>query len=80
MADHLELKDPRKRQSLRITVVRRGDLEVIAHQRKPRPAHLKALGVAEKTSERALAKLGKVGGLHKLGHGVWQSVSQQQAA
>ena len=43
-------------------------------------AHLKALGVAEKTSERALAKLGKVGGLHKVGHGVWQSVSQQQAA
>src|SRR2546425_10826345 len=46
MADQLELKDPRKRQSLRITVVRRGDLEVIAHQRKPRPAHLKALSAS----------------------------------
>ena len=46
MADQLELKDPRKRQALRITVVRREDLEVIAHQRKPRPAHLKALGAS----------------------------------
>jgi ParB family chromosome partitioning protein len=43
VADELDLKDPRKRQPLRITVVRRGDLEVIGHQRKPRPAHLKAL-------------------------------------
>lgn len=43
-------------------------------------AQLKAHGVAEKTSERALAQLGKVGGLHKVGHGVWQLVAQQQAA
>ncbi len=43
MAGELDLKDPRKRQPLRITVVRRGDLEVISHQRRPRPAHLKAL-------------------------------------
>jgi hypothetical protein len=39
----LELKDPRKRQPMKITVARKGDLEVISHQRKPRPAHLKAL-------------------------------------
>ena len=43
MADRLELKDAVKRQPLAITVVRTGDLEVIAHQRKARPAHLKAL-------------------------------------
>jgi ParB family chromosome partitioning protein len=43
MTDRLELKDPVKRQPLAITVVRTGDLEVIGHQRKPRPAHLKAL-------------------------------------
>ena len=43
-------------------------------------AHLKAHGVAEKTSERALAQLRKLGGVQKVGHGVWQSVSQQQAA
>ena len=43
MADELELKDPRKRQPLKITVARRSDIEVISHQRKPRPAHLKAL-------------------------------------
>jgi ParB family chromosome partitioning protein len=43
VADPLDLKDAVKRQALTITVVRTGDLEVIAHQRKPRPAHLKAL-------------------------------------
>jgi hypothetical protein len=43
VADTLDLKDAVKRQALTITVVRTGDLEVIAHQRKPRPAHLKAL-------------------------------------
>jgi len=43
MADRLDLKDPVKRQPLTITVARKGDLEVIGHQRKPRPAHLKAL-------------------------------------
>jgi ParB family chromosome partitioning protein len=41
--DELALKDPLKRQPLSIRVVRRADLEVIGHQRKPRPAHLKAL-------------------------------------
>ena len=43
MADQLELKDPLKRQPLTVTTARTGDLEVIGHQRKPRPAHLKAL-------------------------------------
>src|SRR5438034_9248409 len=43
MADQLELKDPVKRQPLTITLARTADLEVIGHQRKPRPAHLKAL-------------------------------------
>lgn len=43
MADQLTLKDPRKRQELRLQVVPKRDLEVISHQRKPRPAHLKAL-------------------------------------
>ena len=43
MADRLDLKDPIKRQPLTITVGPKGDLEVIGHQRKPRPAHLKAL-------------------------------------
>lgn len=43
MADTLALKDAVKRQALTITVVKTGDLEVIGHQRKARPAHLKAL-------------------------------------
>lgn len=43
MADELVLKDPIKRQPLTITLVRSRDLTVIGHQRKPRPAHLKAL-------------------------------------
>ena len=43
MADQLELKDGVKRQPIRITVARKADIDVIAHQRKPRPAHLKAL-------------------------------------
>src|SRR4051794_20224667 len=43
MADTLDLKDAVKRQALTITVVKTGDLEVIGHQRKARPAHLKAL-------------------------------------
>ena len=46
MADRLDLKDPIKRQPLTITVARTGDLEVIGHQRKPRPAHLKALSAS----------------------------------
>ena len=46
MADRLDLKDPVKRQALTITVASTGDLEVIGHQRKPRPAHLKALSAS----------------------------------
>src|SRR5579884_1908485 len=43
MAGELVLRDPLRRQPIRITVVRSRDLTVIGHQRKPRPAHLKAL-------------------------------------
>src|SRR3954466_2143837 len=43
MPDQLDLKDPLKRQPLTITTVKKADLEVVGHQRKPRPAHLKAL-------------------------------------
>src|SRR5437763_12019915 len=43
MPEPLQLKDPLKRQPLTITIVKKGDLEVVGHQRKPRPAHLKAL-------------------------------------
>src|SRR5438270_12471972 len=43
MPEQLDLKDPLKRQPMTVTVVKKGDLEVIGHQRKPRPAHLKAL-------------------------------------
>jgi hypothetical protein len=43
MSDRLDLKDPLKRQPLTITTVKKADLEVVGHQRKPRPAHLKAL-------------------------------------
>jgi ParB family chromosome partitioning protein len=46
MVDRLDLKDPLKRQPLTITLARKGDLEVIGHQRKPRPAHLKALSAS----------------------------------
>ena len=44
--ERLDLKDPIKRQPMTITVARTGDLEVIGHQRKPRPAHLKALSAS----------------------------------
>ena len=46
MSDQLDLKDPLKRQPLTITTVKKADLEVVGHQRKPRPAHLKALTVS----------------------------------
>jgi ParB family chromosome partitioning protein len=46
VADQLVLEDPIKRQPLVIKLVRTGDLEVIGHQRKARPAHLKALGAS----------------------------------
>ena len=46
MSDQLDLKDPLKKQPLTITTVKTADLEVVGHQRKPRPAHLKALTVS----------------------------------
>ena len=46
MSDQLDLKDPLKRQPLAITLARKADLTVIGHQRKPRPAHLKALSAS----------------------------------
>jgi ParB family chromosome partitioning protein len=46
VADQLDIKDPIKGQPLTITMVKQADLSVVGHQRKPRPAHLKALGVS----------------------------------
>src|SRR3954447_14141729 len=46
MPERLDLKDPVKRQPVTITLVKKADLEVVGHQRKPRPAHLKALTVS----------------------------------
>jgi ParB family chromosome partitioning protein len=46
MPDQLDLKDPVRRQPLTVKVVPKADLEVVGHQRKPRPAHLKALGAS----------------------------------
>ena len=46
MADQLDWKDPLKKQPVTITTVKAGDLSVVSHQRKPRPAHLKALGAS----------------------------------
>src|SRR5438067_3087059 len=43
MVERRDLKDPLKRQPSTVTLAKKGDLEVIGHQRKPRPAHLKAL-------------------------------------
>jgi ParB family chromosome partitioning protein len=43
MTDQLEYKDPNKKQNVKFTVARKGDIDVISHQRKARPAHLKAL-------------------------------------
>jgi ParB family chromosome partitioning protein len=43
MSDQLAYKDPRKKQDVVFTVARKSDLDVISHQRKPRPSHLKAL-------------------------------------
>jgi ParB family chromosome partitioning protein len=44
--DQLVLEDPVRHQPLRITLVGKDDLEVSRHQRKSRPAHLKALGAS----------------------------------
>src|SRR6185295_11139002 len=43
MPEGLDLKDPVNKQPLTIAVVKKTELEVIGHQRKPRPAHIKAL-------------------------------------
>ena len=43
MTDRLELQDAVKHQPVAITVAKASDIEVIGHQRKARPAHLKAL-------------------------------------
>ena len=43
MTDRLELQDPVKQQPVAITVAKVSELEVIGHQRKARPAHVKAL-------------------------------------
>lgn len=43
MPDSFAFKDPVSGKQLTVTTVWTADLEVIGHQRKPRPAHLKAL-------------------------------------
>lgn len=43
MTEVLEYKDPRRKQPFKIAIASKGDIDVISHQRKPRPAHLKAL-------------------------------------
>jgi ParB family chromosome partitioning protein len=43
MTEGFGFKDPHKKQALRVQTARKGDLEVISHQRKPRPSHIKGL-------------------------------------
>jgi len=43
MPEGFNFKDPAKKQPLSVTVVRKADLDVVSHQRKPRATHLKAL-------------------------------------
>jgi len=43
VADRLELKDAVRKQPVAITIAKTSEIEVIGHQRKARPAHLKAL-------------------------------------
>ncbi len=43
MTEGFGFKDPHKKQPVRVQTARKGDLEVISHQRKPRPAHIKQL-------------------------------------
>ncbi len=43
MTEMFEFKDPKKRQPLTVKTVKKTDLEVISHQRKPRASHLKQL-------------------------------------
>jgi ParB family transcriptional regulator, chromosome partitioning protein len=46
MSDVLEFKDPQKRQPLSVRTVKKSELDVIQHQRKPRAAHLKQLSAS----------------------------------
>lgn len=46
MNDQLVFKDQLRHQPITVRVVKKGQLEVISHQRKPRPAHLKALSAS----------------------------------
>ncbi|MDE3085495.1 MAG: ParB-like nuclease domain-containing protein [Acidobacteriota bacterium] len=46
MAGSLRLEDPLTRRPLAVRVVPAGRLTVIGHQRRPRPAHLKALAAS----------------------------------
>jgi ParB family chromosome partitioning protein len=41
--DELAYKDPRKKQDVSFRVVPKANIDVVSHQRKARPAHLKAL-------------------------------------
>src|SRR6478752_1193901 len=43
MADRLEMKDAVRKQPVAITIAKASEIEEIGHQRKARPAHLKAL-------------------------------------
>jgi ParB family chromosome partitioning protein len=43
VTESFEFKDPKKRQPLTVKTVKKTDLEVIGHQRKPRASHLKQL-------------------------------------
>jgi hypothetical protein len=46
MSGQLDLKDPLEREPITITRGKKADIEVVGHQREPRPAHLKALTVS----------------------------------
>jgi ParB family chromosome partitioning protein len=46
VTDVFEFKDPQKKQPLSVRTVKKADLDVISHQRKPRPSHLKAVGAS----------------------------------
>jgi ParB family chromosome partitioning protein len=43
MTEAFTFKDPQKKQPLEIRTVKKADLDVISHQRKPRASHLKGL-------------------------------------
>ena len=46
MTEAFEFKDPAKKQPLSVRTVKKADLEVVSHQRKPRATHLKALSAS----------------------------------